>query len=407
MTKRPLKPGLWVLAATAGFGVGLADRSPAQEQEDPVQRQIRESQERLDAIRGERQQLRQQLESLSGQVHNVSEEIRNIERQLSTSSSVVAELGVQINALVEQILITTRDMLFTHDQLTARKVILQRRLREIYKRGPLAPVQALLAANSFGDLLNRYKYLHQVAMFDRMLVLEIQRLESQLVGQRDLLAGEATQVQNLRQEKGREIDDLRRLEQQRQRRLRTYSTRQTQAESRLAQLALDEQRLRNLLTELERARRDAERLSGTATTSTLRTSDLGQLNWPVEGGIVYGFGPERVGQTTTLREGIGIAAPAGTPVRAVESGTVMYAGPRNLYGQSVILGHGGGYYSVYLYMQRLAVREGAEVDSGQVIGSVGGAASPEGPHVEFQIYEPSAGGTPRAVDPVRWLRGRG
>ncbi len=142
MKLRPLASWLVILAGTAGLGVGVTTFAPAQEQEDPLQRQIRESQERLDAIRGERQQLRQQLESLSGQVHNVSEEIRNIERQLSTSSSVVAELGVQINALLEQISITTRDMLSTHDQLTARQVILQRRLREIYKRGPLAPMQA-------------------------------------------------------------------------------------------------------------------------------------------------------------------------------------------------------------------------------------------------------------------------
>lgn len=394
------------MALLALLGSGAARAVAGQDgDDDAIRRQILESQERLAEIRNEREQLRQQLDDLSSQVHSVSAEIRNLERQIGSSSSVVAELDLQINALLEQVSITTADMLRTRDRLTARQVVLRERLREIYKRGAMGAVQVLLSARTFSDLLNRYKYLHQIALFDRMLVQEVTRLEGQLERQRDRLEQEVRTVQDLRDEKTRELEDLERLEQQRQRRLRTYASRQTQAESRLAHLTREEERLRNLLSELERARREAERRSGVASVSTLRTSDLGNLDWPVEGDIVYGFGPERDGNTTILREGIGIGAPTGSPVRAVEAGTVEYAGPRNLYGQSVILSHGGGYYSVYLYMQGLQVSQGQRVQAGQVIGTVGGSASPEGAHLEFQIYEPSGGGV-RAVDPVRWLRGR-
>ena len=390
---------------------GALPRPPSalaqQGQDETIRNQILDSQQRLQEIRDERDRLRQQLDALTSQVHTVSEEIRNIERQIGTSSSVVAELDLQINALLEQVTLTTRDMLLTRDQLRARQVVLRERLRAIYKRGPLGTVQVLLSANSFSDLLNRYKYLHQIALFDRLLVEDVEQLERQLEAQRERLEDELRMVQDLRAEKTRELEGLEQLERQRQRRLRTVASRQTQARSRLSQLAAEEERLRSLLAELERARRETERRSGVPTVSTLRTSDLGQLNWPVEGRIVYGFGPERQGNTTILREGVGIGAPPGTPVRAVESGTVAYAGPRNLYGQSVILSHGGGYYSVYLYMQSLSVSEGQRVAAGQVIGTVGGAASPVGPHLEFQIHEPSGGGAPRAVDPVRWLRGRG
>ncbi len=66
----------------------------------------------------------------------------------------------------------------------------------------------------------------------------------------------------------------------------------------------------------------------------------------------------------------------------------------------------GGYYSLYLYMRTLAVRDGDQVGAGQVLGGVGGTTSPEGPHIEFQILQPGAGGEPRPVDPVRWLESR-
>ena len=63
---------------------------------------------------------------------------------------------------------------------------------------------------------------------------------------------------------------------------------------------------------------------------------------------------------------------------------------------------------MYLYLSDLKVRMGDGVVAGQVIGSVGGDAnSAEGTHIEFQILEPGAEDTPRYVDPVRWLQGRG
>jgi len=117
---------------------------------------------------------------------------------------------------------------------------------------------------------------------------------------------------------------------------------------------------------------------------------------------VWRFGPEREGRTTIPREGIGIAAPRGTPVNAVDRGTVASVAAR-ASGQTVILDHGGGFYSSYQKLRDVTVREGQAVGEGQPIGHVGGDATQ--PHIEFQIYEPGAVG-PRAVDPVRWLRGR-
>jgi murein DD-endopeptidase MepM/ murein hydrolase activator NlpD len=52
------------------------------------------------------------------------------------------------------------------------------------------------------------------------------------------------------------------------------------------------------------------------------------------------------------------------------------------------------------------VHVGDRVSAGEVIGAVGGASSRAGSHIEFQIHQPTAGGSPRPVDPVRWLRRR-
>ena len=90
------------------------------------------------------------------------------------------------------------------------------------------------------------------------------------------------------------------------------------------------------------------------------------------------------------------------------TGQVDYAGPIGLWGPTVIVSHGGGYFSLYLYLESLTVGEGEVVEAGRVIGYVGppSSADQSEPHMEFQIREPNPNDQPIAVDPVRWLRRR-
>lgn len=372
-------------------------------QED-IDAEIRRSQDRLEEIRQEQQRLSREESRLRGQIRTVGDELANIEAQIGSSTSALAEYDVQIGAYATSVEEATRDMLVTRDELAVHQVELLRRLRSIYQRGPSHAFRVLLEANSFGDLINRYKYLHLVARYDRMLVDEVRTLEQRLTEQRQLLAGEYARLESIRAEKRSEVADLERLERQRQRRLTNVRGQVAQTTGRLEELQAEERRLGSLVADLERARREAERVAGTVSESTLRTSDLGQLGWPVDGTIAYRFGEAQGGGGT--RQGLGIGAPRGTLVRAVEAGQVEWAGSRDLLGQTVVVNHGGGYWSVYLYLQDLRVRRGDRIVAGQVLGGVGGdEETPEGTHVELRIFEP-AGNQSREVDPVRWLRSR-
>ena len=199
-----------------------------------------------------------------------------------------------------------------------------------------------------------------------------------------------------------------RVEQQRQRTLRDYRTQETRTASRLDQLAKEQAQLTDAVANLERRRREEEaRSSGAARAGTLTTRDLGSLNWPVDGTVAYRFGPDRRPNGIVLKnQGIGIAAPAGTPVKAVESGVIELAGPFPGYGSTVIVSHGGGYRTLYLYLRSISVRVGQQVAAGQVVGTVGGEKTSEGAHIEFQVRVPIQGGSIEAVDPLKWLRDR-
>lgn len=410
MKGRVRRAGLALLVAAAALPwVSGAQQTPS----------LTESQRRLQEIRRERTQLRGELSRIRSRVGDVSAEIRNIQRQQQVSASLLREINVQLEETSKKIDETTLEIAQTQAELVEKRRLLHLRLRGIYKRGPLHSAQVLLSAQSFSDLLNRYKYLYIVARRDRALVSEVDELARELESRERELRRSFSDIQFLQNERASENQTLQQLRSGRTATLSELRATERRANARLEALARDERRLTSVIADLERRRREAEHRAAEAraaapssggaarpaapAASTMTTADLGNLDWPVGGRLVYNFGRATQPNGTSIRyNGVGIGAAAGSPVRAVEAGTVEMAAPFEGYGPTVVVSHGGGYYSLYLYLKDVHVRPGAQVTRGQTIGTVGGETSAEGPHLEFQIREPGGG----AVDPVRWLRGR-
>src|SRR2546422_704852 len=95
----------------------------------------------------------------------------------------------------------------------------ERRLVDIYKRGPLYTFQALMAAESFGDLLSRYKYLYLTSRQDRALVTDVEQLRSRVVSERNTILDVRGQLDRSRQEREAEYAKYTELARARERRL--------------------------------------------------------------------------------------------------------------------------------------------------------------------------------------------
>jgi murein hydrolase activator len=364
---------------------------------------IRAQREELDRIRRERAELENRMSNLQGNVHELREEVANLDRQREATERVIQTLDRQLAAITKEVDETTARTQTAEQELTTRRTTLERRLVEIYKRGPLYSAEALLTARSFGDLVARYKYLHELAMHDRALVTRVQTLRDQVVRQRADLVRLREAVEVNRMDKQLEEDRLARLRGERTTNLQQVQRSAQQILDRLAALRASESRLTNVIAtiETERRRTAATRPNAPRETSTLRTSDLGRLDWPVDGTVLYRFG--RVvnpNNTTTRWNGIGIAAPSGTAVRSVAPGNVVSVGQLGTYGLTVIVQHGAGDYSVYASLAGASVRTGATIRKGDVVGTVGVSDPDLRPHLHFEIRPQG-----RAVDPESWLRG--
>jgi septal ring factor EnvC (AmiA/AmiB activator) len=390
------------------LALALALALPAIAQAQNTTAELRDSQQRLERIRQEKQALQRELEQLKSSVRDASQEAANIKKQRDASTSALREMDYQAEVINVDVENTTRQLALSHAKLRERNAMLNERLRAIYKRGKLHTVRVLLTAEDFADLLNRYKYLHLITVNDRLMITEIARLEKQLEAQEQELKQSLAQLESLRQEKLEEVRQLEALEGKQVRTLAQFRERERATTGKLEKLLKDEARLAGTIADIERRRKEAER-RGTRppVTASMSTRDIGALDWPVEGELVFKFGPERKPNGVVLRyNGIGIAAAAGSNVKAVEAGTIEIAGPLEGYGNSVVVGHGGGFYTLYLRMRSVGVKPGQKIEAGQIVGTVGGEGTSEGPHLEFQVRTPSAAGAPTPVDPLNWLRAR-
>jgi murein DD-endopeptidase MepM/ murein hydrolase activator NlpD len=159
----------------------------------------------------------------------------------------------------------------------------------------------------------------------------------------------------------------------------------------------------NLATaESPHSARLAAPVAPTGQESAVKTAEpagaLPSFRWPVRGRVIAGFGPKPNG---LQNDGINLAVPEGTPVKAAEDGVVAYAGNElKGYGNLVLVRHSNGFVTAYAHASEIVVKRGDTVKRGQVIAKSGQTGSVTAPQLHFEIRK---GATP--VDPSQYLNG--
>ncbi len=370
-----------------------------------AEQRLRANRDELEKIRRERDELQRRLVELQGEARDITAEVSNLRRQADATARLVRSLDAQLHTITVEVDSANVRLARAEVDVARKKTALQQRVVEIYKRGPLYTVEALLSARSFGELVGRYKYLHELALWDRSLVNRVETLYRQVAQQKQLLVRLRDEFENNRAEKAREENRLRQLERYQSRTLAGVQRTQADVQQRLTNISRDEQRVAQLIASLEEARRraaaDDPADAAASASSTIKAADAGKLDWPVSGEILYRYGRLVSPDNTAVRwNGIGIEAPSGAAVRAIAAGQVMLSETLGTYGLTVIIQHGGGDYTVYGSLSVSNVRKGMDVTKGQVIGAVGRADPDMEPHHHFEF--PPKG---RAVDPLTWLKG--
>ena len=288
------------------------------------------------------------------------------------------------------------------------------RITRLYKQGPTATLEMLLASQAAEDAFARGTMLTRLTEGDQVdlerlaaaevavaaergrLQIEQELLEGLLVEQQELLA-EATQLRERRAlvaaEAREQVADLERQHDD-------LEDEQERLEELIRQRQEEERQRRAAAREAEK-RREAERAAAAAAaarapSSTPRASSSSGFAWPICARVTSEYGP-RWGR---MHRGIDQGAATGTSIGASKAGTVIFANWQGGYGRLVLVDHHDGVVTAYAHMSAFSVGAGTSVSQGQTLGKVGSTGNSTGPHLHF---ETRVNGT--AVNPRQYLSG--
>ena len=138
--------------------------------------------------------------------------------------------------------------------------------------------------------------------------------------------------------------------------------------------------------------------AATPVKATEATGALPTFRWPVRGKVITSYGAKTNGKSN---DGINLAVPEGTPVKAAEDGVVAYSGNElKGYGNLVLVRHSNGYVTAYAHASELMVKRGDTIKRGQTIAKSGQSGEVGSPQLHFEIRKGSS-----PVDPLQFLNG--
>lgn len=393
-----------------------------------------DTQKQLDAARADVSELKKLLEQLQ-------QEKSGVQKQLKTTETEMGELENQVKGLREE-LQESEEELKRLDQekkkLQGARLEQQRLIgiqaRAAYQGGRQEYIKLLLNQQNpekFSRTLTYYDYLAEARMgqltaFNETLrqlanvEQDISHHQQQLQVQKGELDSRSAQLAEVRKERQQALAKLNKDYAARDQRLKAREQEQAELgrvlktiEETLARQAreAEAQRQRELAAAREKpsapaaAGKRAESgplVSSGATYGGPFANAKGKLPWPVNGRVVARYGTPRGEDARTKWDGVLIGATAGSQVRAVHGGRVVFADWLRGSGLLVILDHGNGYLTLYGHNQSLLKDAGDIVKAGEPIATVGTSGGQDTPALYFAIRQQG-----RASDPAQWCRAQG
>lgn len=377
-----------LLLPVAAAAVALS--AVADSERERREAELEELREQIDAVR-------ERLAADREQRDDVSTELERIERRISMLAGDIAEVDRRIGDHQDRLEELADQRARARQRLDQHRGTLAKQLRAAYRLGRQPALRILLRQDqpdAVARAMEYYSYFNEARLGEmeavtallgelRTLTEETEQTRAALADDRDKLDERRVELGSARAERE---DILARIEE-----------RMAERGERLDELEEDREQLQDLLDELSTAIDD---IPDSPLEDEPFDTRAQELAWPVSGALRETFGSARADGRMRW-QGLVIDAEAGSAVRAVYHGRVVFADWLSGFGQLIILDHQDGYMSLYGYNQRLLRSEGEWVGPGDRIATVGRSGAQTDPGLYFEIRQE---GQPQ--DPLAWLQPR-
>jgi murein DD-endopeptidase MepM/ murein hydrolase activator NlpD len=395
MFKTRLAPAALAGAAAAALLVllaaGIASADDLESKLDAKEAKLSDVRERHGVLTTAISRYKDRIERLTGEVAALRTREAAVRDRLEAKQ---AELDRAIAELDD----AKRRLAVMRARLKRALITLRERLVAIYETGTPDVLSVIVGANGYDELIDRTEYLDRIRNMDEAVVGRVRDLRDEVKRTVTRLRGAKLRIEAARDAIAAEEQALASARAAVQQRQSALVAARAQRVAALKRIERTERELHGDVTAIqaELAARLGESASAPLPAGPIRYGS-GQLIWPVDGPVVSSFGM-RWGR---MHEGIDIAVPAGTPIRAAAAGTVILMqsdAESGGYGNFSCLDHGGGLQTCYAHLSSFATGPGQSVAQGDVIGYVGCTGHCLGDHLHFEVR---VAGAP--TDPLGYL----
>jgi murein DD-endopeptidase MepM/ murein hydrolase activator NlpD len=388
-----------VLVLGIAFGVPAAMGQSASEQQQSLDSKIRglqseiaNSKHKEGVLTTEISSASTEISALQGNIEALTAKVAALEGKLAAHRARLAQLQAKYRQQTDDYNRLRRDHQIALERLEARLI-------QLYETSGTDELDVLLQSSSLSDLIEQLDYFHTIGDADKHLADRLAFLSDKMRAARLQTAATKRDVTEATAVLAKETEQQRAARDALVVRQNALAAARSSQQSMLASVRQQRHADEEDLTKMQAASaaiaaqiRAHESSAPSGGSTGGGTSSSGFI-WPVNGPITSGFG-WRWGR---LHEGIDIGVPCGTPIHAAASGTVIYSGWADGYGNFTVIDHGNGMATAYGHQSAIYV-SGGSVSQGQTIGAVGSTGHSTGCHLHFEVR---VNGNP--VDPLGYL----
>tara|TARA_B100000214_G_scaffold349117_1_gene301743 strand:- start:662 stop:1858 length:1197 start_codon:yes stop_codon:yes gene_type:complete len=377
----------------------------AQSDDRDYSEELKYQNEAINTLKNEINQLRSKIKTAESRERSAASRISSLDEEISLTSKLIQSLKNEEEKTRANILKIKNNILKNENELDIVRSRYKKRVINSYQKGRLSDLEKVFSSTTWRQAMYRTHYLKIISDIEKKMTNQIQNLLIKISQQK--LELEAALRDNLKlvRDKEQQINSYRDMRINRAKELNRIRNDKKALANYIDEKEEGVKQLENIIKKvLEDKARFERELRIKEQQEALKTRSFkslkGQLPWPAQGRIITKFGRQWNSKlkTTTENPGIDIKGQPGSAVKSVLGGVVTTITYIRGYGTTIIIDHGGGFYTVYSHVTNIQTTVDSEIRNGDVIAYMGDSGSINGSKLHFEIW-----GKGQKLDPEKWL----
>ena len=365
----------------------------AQSSQRDYNEELRYQNDAINKMKKEIEELSSKLRKANINETTTSKRITNLDEEIALVNKLIQSLKKEETLNRNKVNVLKDRIKTKEDELGLLRKRYEQRIINTYQKGRVSDLEKVLSSTSWRQAGYRTQYLKIISSIEQKMTKDIENILLAINKDKLKLESLLRQSISLKRDKQKQMTSLRKMRIKREKELNRIRQDKSALANYMQEKSAGVKQLESIIKKVleDKARSEREERIRQQQ-QALKTKEFnllkGQLPWPTEGRVISKFGKQWNSRlkTTTDNPGIDIKGQPGSPIRSTMSGVVTTITYIRGYGTTVIIDHGGGFYTVYSHVTNIQTQVDSEVRSGDVIAYMGDSGSVNGSKLHFEVW---------------------